>query len=237
MLDFTTFKALTFDCYGTLIDWESGILEALAPFRSESTRNPTDDEILKHYGLAESGVQAGGYQRYRDVLAEVMKQMASFLDIEISEYDVDVLATSIPYWRPFPDTVDALEKLKRRFKLVILSNIDNDLFAFTAAHLRVPFDHVVTAEKVGSYKPSHDNFNTAIETLGLPKDEILHVAQSLYHDIKPANELGLKNVWVNRPTSRKSFGATRAAEATPTLEVPDLATLADLIESAFDGQP
>jgi 2-haloacid dehalogenase len=235
VLDLTTFKALTFDCYGTLIDWESGILETLAPFRGESSLNPTDDEVLERYALAESNVQAGGYRRYRDVLAEVMKEMASYLAIQITEYDVSVLANSVAYWRPFPDTVDALRKLKQRYQLVILSNIDDNLFAFSAAHLQVPFDHVVTAEQVGSYKPSHNNFKAAIETLGLPNEEILHVAQSLYHDIKPANELGLTNVWVNRRTSKKGFGATRKAEARPTLEVPDMESLAELVESAFEG--
>jgi 2-haloacid dehalogenase len=234
VLDFRKFKALTFDCYGTLIDWESGILETLAPFRSESNRKPTDDEILEQYGLAESKAQAGDYKRYRDVLAEVMEHLASFLDVRLTQHEVGLLANSIPYWKPFPDTVEALHVLERYYRLVILSNIDNDLFAFTSAHLQVSFDHVVTAEQCGTYKPSHNNFNTVIDTLNLPREEILHVAQSLYHDIKPANELGLANVWINRRSGKTGFGATRAAETAPTLEVPDLASLARLVEAAFE---
>lgn len=234
MLDFKRFKALTFDCYGTLIDWEAGILETLAPFRSESPKNPTDDELLENYALAESSVQAAGYKRYRDVLSEVMKQIGVYLDIPLAPHEIDILSNSIAYWRPFPDTVDALQTLKRYYKLVILSNIDDDLFAFSAAHLQVPFDHVITAEQVGAYKPSHKMFETAIDRIGLPKEEILHVAQSLHHDIAPANELGLTNVWVNRRGSKRGFGATRAASAAPTLEVADLKSLAYLVESTFE---
>jgi 2-haloacid dehalogenase len=233
MLDLTKFKALTFDCYGTLIDWESGILETLSPFRAEAQRKPTDEEILEFYAQAESKEQAGGYKPYRDVLANVMKAVASYLGIEIDEHETGLLSRSIAYWKPFPDTVESLERLARRYRLVIVSNIDDDLFRFSAAHLQVPFDDVVTAEQVGAYKPSHKNFHTAIERIGLPKEEILHVAQSLFHDIKPANELGIANVWVNRRRGREGFGATHPADATPTMEVPDLATLADRTDVAY----
>jgi 2-haloacid dehalogenase len=226
--DLKKFKVLTFDCYGTLIDWESGILEALEQLRSKSERMLSDEQILEQYALVESNGQAGVYKRYREVLRNVATEMASFLGVDVDPQENDMLANSIEHWMPFPDTIDALRHLKTRFQLAIVSNIDDDLFAHSARHLEVPFDLVVTAEQVQSYKPSHNNFLRAIERIGVPRDEILHVAQSLYHDIKPANELGLANVWINRRGDKHGFGATQPAEATPSLEVPDLATLAAL---------
>jgi 2-haloacid dehalogenase len=226
--DLKKFKVLTFDCYGTLIDWESGILEALEQLRSKSERMLSDEQILEQYALVESNGQAGVYKRYREVLRNVATEMASFLGVDVDPQENDMLANSIEHWMPFPDTIDALRHLKTRFQLAIVSNIDDDLFAHSARHLEVPFDLVVTAEQVQSYKPSHNNFLRAIERIGVPRDEILHVAQSLYHDIKPANELGLANVWINRRGGKHGFGATQPAEATPSLEVPDLATLAAL---------
>ena len=227
-LDLKRFKVLTFDCYGTLIDWESGILEALEKLRNRSRRTLSDEQLLEQYALVESNVQAGVYKRYREVLRDVATEMASFLGVDVDPQENDMLADSIEHWMPFPDTVDALRRLKTRFQLAIVSNIDDDLFAHSARHLEVPFDFVITAEQVQSYKPSHNNFLRAIEGMGVPRDEILHVAQSLYHDIKPANELGLANVWVNRRGDKRGFGATQPAEATPSLEVPDLATLAQM---------
>jgi len=228
-LELTNFRALTFDCYGTLIDWESGILAALAPVRNRSELECSDDEVLEEYGRLESGAQKGRYRRYREVLCDVTRGMAGFLEVGPGQYDENALAESIADWKPFPDTVEALRRLKESFKLAIVSNIDDDLFLFSAGQLAVEFDHVITAEQVRSYKPSHDNFIRAIERIGLPREQILHVAQSLYHDIAPANELGLANVWVNRRQDRPGFGATHPADARPTLEVPDLAALARLV--------
>jgi len=227
-LDLKKFKVLTFDCYGTLIDWESGILKALEQLRSKSKRTLSDEQLLEHYALIESNVQAGVYKRYRVVLRDVATEIASFLGVEVDPQENDMFADSIEYWMPFPDTVDALRRLKKHFQLAIVSNIDDALFAHSARHLEVPFDHVITAEQVQSYKPSHNNFLRAIERIGVARDEILHVAQSLYHDIKPANELGLASVWINRRGDKRGFGATKPAEANPSLEIPDLATLAKL---------
>jgi 2-haloacid dehalogenase len=130
--------------------------------------------------------------------------------------------------------VEALKYLKERYKLAVISNIDDDLFAHSARHLGVPFDWVITAEQVESYKPSLNNFEKAIEIIGAPRGEILHVAQSLYHDIAPAKELGLANVWVNRRHNLKGYGATYPADAVPDLEVPDLATLAMKVAEVFN---
>ena len=228
-MNLRSFAALTFDCYGTLIDWEQGILGALAPLRQESKLELSDDDALERYAQAESRAQAGGYKRYREVLAEVARELAAYLKVDLAPATEGFLAESIADWVPFGDTVESLAKLKDHYRLAVISNIDDDLFALSASRLQVPFDNIITAEQVVSYKPSHNNFLRAIEVIGLPKEKILHVAQSLYHDIKPANELGLSNVWVNRRGAKPGSGATHPATATPTLEVPDLATLVSLL--------
>ncbi len=168
-MDFKPFKVLTFDCYGTLIDWESGILGALQPLKSASGRALTDDGILERYAAIESRVQAEEYRSYKEVLVIVLSEMAEFLVVDSGLYDKNTLSASIKFWKPFPDTVDALRRLKKRFELAIVSNIDDDLFAWSAQKLEVPFDHVITAEQVRSYKPSHDNFNVSIERIGRDK--------------------------------------------------------------------
>jgi 2-haloacid dehalogenase len=229
-VDFDRFRVLTFDCYGTLIDWESGILAALGPLRSLSPRDLSDEELLELYARIESRLQAGEYRRYSVVLESVTREMARQLEVPDGKYDPAALSESIAEWRPFPDTIDALRRLKKRFELAIVSNIDDDLFVYSARRLEVDFDYVITAEQVGSYKPSHGNFTAALDKIGRDKSEILHVAQSLFHDIKPAREMGIASVWVNRRKGRRGAGATYPAEATPDLEVPDLISLARLIE-------
>ena len=230
-MDFDRFKVITFDCYGTLIDWESGILAGLKPFRANSPRPVTDQEILEQYARIESDIQSGDYRLYKEILCDVADKMAAWFDLSAGDYERDVLWKSIESWLPFDDTVDALRRLKNYCELAIVSNIDNDLFEGSARRLEVPFDHVITAEQVQSYKPSHNNFLFAFKTIGCNKNEILHVAQSLFHDIKPANELGLCNIWVNRRKGRDGSGATYPASAKPGLEVPDLKTLANMVES------
>ncbi|MGD8413057.1 MAG: HAD-IA family hydrolase, partial [Candidatus Latescibacterota bacterium] len=178
--------------------------------------------------LVESRIQSGPYKTYRRVLAEVGGELASFLGVGPEAVEDAFLADSITRWEPFADTVPALAKLEQRYRLAIVSNIDDDLISASLHKLRADFDPVVTAEQVGSYKPSRDNFLAAIERAGVEKDRILHVAQSLYHDIQPANELGLSNVWVNRRKGKPGAGATFPADASPTMEVPDLATLASI---------
>ena len=227
-MDFSRFEVLTFDCYGTLIDWESGILSALEPMRARSENERTDDECLERYAALESSIQAGEYMKYRDVLAIVGREMASFLGVSLDGREEGYLADSIAGWKPFADSVEALQRLSRRYRLAVISNIDDDLFAHSERHLGVKFDSVVTAGAVRTYKPSHNNFLRAIERIGLPPERILHVAQSLYHDIKPAGELGLASVWVNRRHGRPGAGATAPAIAVPSLEVPSLAALAEL---------
>lgn len=226
MLDFDRFTYLTFDCYGTLIDWERGILTALRPVLDRHGIILSDEQALELYGEFESAAERGPYRRYHDVLATVMDGFGERLGFVPTPEDRTSLAASVGDWPPFPDTVEALRVLARRFQLVILSNIDDDLFAQSARHLGVKFAAVITAEQVGSYKPDPRNFRALLERLDTTPDRILQVAQSLFHDIGPANALGLTTVWVNRRHDRPGSGATPPASAQPTLEVPDLQTLA-----------
>jgi len=233
VLDFRRFDVITFDCYGTLIDWESGILDALRSFREEAPRRASDDDVLEAYAALEATLEGGDYILYRDVLRGVMRGLALRFSVPLDRVDLDTLAASLPRWRPFPDTIEALRRLKQHHKLAIVSNTDNNLFAHTAKTLEVPFDWVNTAEQVGSYKPSPQNFERALATMGIPKERVLHAAQSRFHDVAPARALGIASVWVNRRHDRPGEGATALSSAQPDLEVPDLKTLADLIDTAF----
>ncbi len=228
MLDFDRFTHLTFDCYGTLIDWESGILAALRPVLDRHGIVVSNDATLELYGELESAAEHGPYCPYRELLATVMDGFGERLGFAPSADERAALASSVGDWSPFPDTVEALRALARRFRLVILSNIDDDLFALSARRLAVEFAAVITAQQVGSYKPDPRNFRTLLARLDVPQERVLHVAQSLFHDIVPANALGFTTVWVNRRHDRPGSGATPPATALPDLEVPDLRTLAQL---------
>lgn len=223
MPDLTQIRALTFDCYGTLIDWESGILAAARRFLAGRI-NPADDQILETYGTLEAQAESGPYRPYREVLSHVGRGLADHFHLPAPTSNF--LADSLPDWPAFPDTAAALTALGRRYRLVICSNIDRDLFAATLPKLGVTFAHIITAQDVLSYKPNPAHFHAALKALNLPKEQVLHVAQSLYHDIGPTRALGWSSVWINRRRGRPSPGATPPAHATPTLELPDLASLA-----------
>jgi 2-haloacid dehalogenase len=227
-MNFDAFACLTFDCYGTLIDWESGILAALGPLLQAHDVSADDEELLELYGELEAAEERRSYRPYRDVLRGVVVALGDRLNFRPSLEQINSLPESLPRWPVFPDTVAALARLKQRYKLAVISNTDDDLFAETAKTLQVPFDWVITAQQAKSYKPSRNNFQKALEKIGLPKEKMLHVAQSLFHDIVPTRELGWANVWVNRRSGKKGQGATVTAEITPDLEVPDLKTLAEL---------
>ncbi len=231
VIDFDRIDVLSFDCYGTLIDWESGILEALGPFRSEFRLRANDDELLQQYAALESVMESGEYIPYQDVLRGVMRGFARRVSVPEERLDADVLVRSLPSWRPFPDTVESLRRLKQHFRLAIISNTDDDLFAQTARSLEVPFDFVVTAQQVGAYKPSAQNFAHALDVFGIDKGRWLHAAQSRFHDIAPARAMGIATVWVNRRAGKPGRGATTTSHAIPDLEVPDLRTLADCVEA------
>jgi 2-haloacid dehalogenase len=221
MLDFTRFQALTFDCYGTLIDWETGLIGALRPMLHAHGSKLRDEQILAIYAELEPAAQ-NPYRRYREVLEEVVRGFGKRLGFEVSDAEARSLPDSLKDWKPFPDTVAALKNLQTRYRLAIISNTDDDLFAGTARHLQVKFDQVITAEQAHAYKPSPAPFRLALERLGLPKEQVLHVGQSVYHDVAPAKSLGLSTVLVRR----RGFGATRAISEKPDVEVADLQSLA-----------
>ena len=225
MLPFEQFTVLTFDCYGTLINWEEGILSALRPLLMAHNCSLSDDDLLERFARLETAAETGAYRPYREVLRDVVTGFASECHFTPTALERDCLAASLAHWPPFADSVAALRALKTRYKLAILSNIDDDLFAHSARQLQVAFDCVITAQQVQSYKPSPRHFTVALERLAVPKAHILHIAQSLYHDITPATQFGLATVWVNRRHGRPSAGATPPAQARPDLEVPDLRTL------------
>jgi len=228
-MDFSQFECLTFDCYGTLIDWETGLLSALKPILEGHHRQLSDDAILELYGTIEAQIESGDYLPYRLVLQRVTQRLGARLSFPLYEGEATALAESLKHWPPFPDTVEALKRLKSRFKLAIISNTDDDLFADTAKLLEVPFDCVITAQQVKSYKPSHRNFERALEVIGLPKEKVLHCAQSVFHDVVPAKKLGIANVWVNRRTGKQGGGATKVATETPDATVASMKELADLV--------
>jgi 2-haloacid dehalogenase len=229
MMDFDDVEALTFDCYGTLVDWERGIVEALAPIlAAHGIADDGEDALLERFARLESGIQAGPFLDYREVLARVARGYGAELGFRPSEGEVAGFAASVPSWPPFADTVDALRALATRYRLAVVSNVDDDLFSGTARRLGVTFDYVVTAQQVRGYKPGRAHFDEVLRRLQLPRERVLHVAQSLFHDIAPAKALGFSCVWVNRRAGRPGGGATAPAAAAPDLEVPDLATLVAL---------
>ncbi len=231
-MDFARFKVLTFDCYGTLVDWESGLLGALRPILQKHGKGLPEAELLRIYSELEGQEEAEEYRPYRHILEKIVRCLGRRLGFSPSDQEAASLPDSIRDWLPFPDTVEALRRLKTRYKLAIVSNIDDDLFAHTARRLEVSFDQVITAQQCRSYKPSLNNFRTAIERIGLGPEAILHCAESRRHDIAPARQLGLANVWVNRHATRPGASASGKGVAVPDLEVPDLKTLADLAAPA-----
>ena len=226
-LDFTQFRCLTFDCYGTLIDWEQGILGALRPILEAYGERRSDAELLRAYADLEARLEAGEYRSYRSILEDIVRGMGEYFGFEPSPEQICSLPESLPNWEPFPDTRAALEALHTRYELAIISNTDDDFFAATAKKLGVKFDFVITAQQAKSYKPSLNNFRVAMERSGLPAEKILHVGQSVFHDVVPAKSLGIATVWVTRRRVKEGIAATPPASGQPDLEVPDLKTLAD----------
>jgi 2-haloalkanoic acid dehalogenase type II len=209
----TDFKALTFDCYGTLIDWESGIWNALQPLLSASGLELGRDQALETFAKPESAQEAATPGLiYPALLATVHRQLSEHWGLETTPaMDAD-FGASVPDWRAFPDSTQALTALKRHFKLVILSNVDRNGFAASNRRLAVAFDAVYTAQDIGSYKPTPANFTYLLEhlkaDLGLDKSDILHTAQSLFHDHAPAQDFGLATCWIDRRKGQDGWGAT-----------------------------
>jgi 2-haloacid dehalogenase len=227
-LDFDRFDVLTFDCYGTLIDWEAGLLAALrAPLKAHGVEAP-DHDVLEAFARHEAEVEAGQYRPYRDALGEVLEAMLGHFGEVATPDERAAFGGSVADWPAFPDSPAALARLHERFKLGVITNCDDDLFEASQEKLGLTFDWVVTAQQARRYKPNPRGFELMFERVGLPPARILHVAQSLYHDHVPAKRLGLSTVWVDRRGGEPGSGATPPADATPDLTVPDMATLAAL---------
>jgi len=237
--DLTRFKALTFDCYGTLIDWEAGILGALEPWAERHGVALRGDALLDAFARVESAIQtAAPGKLYTDVLHDVLLALARSNGLTAQDDEARGFAASISDWPAFPDSADALGYLKQHYALVILSNVDRTSFAHSNAKLGIELDLIVTAEDVGSYKPNLAHFERAFADLaarGITRAEILHVAQSLFHDIAPANRLALPCVWVDRRHYRPGAGATPPSDATPDLRVTSLGALARLHRAQTSG--
>jgi 2-haloalkanoic acid dehalogenase type II len=218
----TDFKALSFDCYGTLIDWESGMVAALKPLTDRVSRPLSRDEILQAHARHESEQQRQTPTRlYPQVLAVVYKRLAEQWGVTATVNECEAYGLSVRDWPPFPDTVGALQYLKNFYKLIILSNVDNRTFSFSNAKLEVDFDAIYTAEDIGAYKPADTNFHYMIGhigDLGLNVNEVLHTAESMFHDHAAANRFGLANCWIYRRHAQEGFGATMNPGDTPTYD-------------------
>jgi 2-haloalkanoic acid dehalogenase type II len=229
---FEDVRILTFDCYGTLIDWETGILAALRPWLSRVGAQLSDDAALEVFGRAESAAElADPAALYPDILRASIERMSAELNADTTQAERDAFASSVGDWPAFADSQKALADLKTRFELGILSNIDRASFALSNARLGVEFDVICTAEDIGSYKPNLANFRYLFDRLaerGIERNEILHVAQSLHHDIEPARELGLASVWIDRRHAKHGFGATLppTADVAADLVFPSLEAFA-----------
>lgn len=237
----TDFKVLTFDCYGTLIDWESGMVGALKPLVAKVGRTLSRDEILEAHARHESAQQtATPAKRYSELLAVVHKRLAEDWGVPVSWDECLAYGGSIKDWPAFPDAAEALKYLKQHCKLVILSNVDNASFAFSNKKLGIEFDAVFTAEDIGAYKPAPRNFEYMLGKLaarGIGKEQILHTAESLFHDHAPANAFGLATCWIHRRHEQGGFGATMNPGKTPRTDFrfTSVAELADAHRQALLG--
>ena len=237
-LNLADFKVLTFDCYGTLIDWETGISAALTTLTDRLDQAPSRESVLRTHAHYEHFQQsATPNMRYSDLLAVVYRRIAEEWNLSVSWEDCETYGNSVGDWPAFPDSADALAQLKEKYSLVILSNVDNASFQNSNERLGVNFDAVYTAEDVGSYKPRHENFEYMLKCLdrkGIGKADILHVAESLFHDHAPANELGIRNCWIHRRSGMEGYGAAKDPGLMPRCDLV-FRSLADLAKAVSDA--
>jgi 2-haloalkanoic acid dehalogenase type II len=231
-MNLSDYEALSFDCYGTLIDWESGIGDVLVAWAADQSIDLDAERLLEVYATNEARVEAQTPTAlYPEVLATAFRGVGEELGVPVSEDWAARLGRSVPDWPAFPDSREGLELLGRRYQLLILSNVDRAGFAASSECLGVTFDHVLTAEDVGSYKPANANFE-ALDRLrtdaGIPDGRLLHVAQSLFHDHVPAKQHGLSTVWINRRHDNPGWGATPEpdGDVQPDWTFPDLISFA-----------
>jgi 2-haloalkanoic acid dehalogenase type II len=216
----TEFKVLTFDCYGTLIDWESGIFDALTPLVRKGKVSEARDQLLQTFAKHESAQEeATPAMPYSQLLSVVYKRLGKEWDIAVTNEEANIFGASVPDWPEFPDSVNALQYLKKHYKLVILSNVDRISFRSSNSRLKVDFDAIFTAQDIESYKPNYRNFEYMLKRLHddfrLERSDILHTAQSLFHDHAPANHFGLASAWIDRRHSDQGWGATMPPPGTP----------------------
>ena len=231
----TDFDALSFDCYGTLIDWETGLAVVLGGWARARGLQLDDEALLAAYSTHEARAEAEypGVS-YPAILAGSMRELGRQFGTEVTDDDASRLAGSVPDWPAFPDSPPALAGLSTRYQLIVLSNVDRDSFAASNRRLGVTFASVLTAQDIGSYKPASRNFDALLAEaarLGIGEGRLLHVAQSLFHDHVPAKRAGLRTVWINRRHDRLGWGATPAppADVAPDWEFPSLQALADSV--------
>ncbi|MGZ4771513.1 MAG: HAD family hydrolase [Ilumatobacteraceae bacterium] len=233
MSDFDRFEAMSFDCYGTLIDWETGLADVLRPWAARNGLGLDDEALIAAHGRHETHVQdemPGAL--YPLVLAETLRRIGAELGAEVTPDDAAGYGQSVKDWPAFPDTAAALKRLATRYKLIIVSNIDRASFAASRPQLGVDFDAVVTAEDVGSYKPQRGHFDglfAELDRLGVARDRLVHVAESLFHDHQPAAALGIPSVWIHRRHGKGGAGATAvpSGEVSPTWRFTSMAEFAE----------
>ena len=227
MINFNSVKIISFDCYGTLIDWRAGIIESLTPVLKKHNIMLSEHDIINLYSSFEAALQQSEYKEYKEILYLIVNKFGQELNFKPDQEDKYSLINSLKKWKPFSDTISSLKKLKRKYKLAILSNVDNDLFSYTAELLQIDIDLLITSQDTKSYKPSLQNFKHLLNLANISnKDEILHVAGSKYHDIIPATELGLNTVFVNRYPGLTGLGIDSKIKA--SLEVADLTGLTEI---------
>ncbi|HEX6218687.1 MAG TPA: haloacid dehalogenase type II [Sphingomicrobium sp.] len=214
------FTTLSFDCYGTLIDWEAGLSAALDPLRAKANVDP--EALLEAYGRAEHAVEdEHPALPYSELLVRVYERLLAEFGLPSDPDAALDFGRSVGDWPAFPDSADALAYLKQHFRLVILSNVDRASFARSNARLGVDFDHIFTAEEIGSYKPDPRNFQYLLDRLaghGVARDQLLHVAQSLFHDHVPANRFGIASAWIDRRAGKPGGGATVVPDPMPRFD-------------------
>jgi len=241
MAKLTDFKVLSFDCYGTLIDWETGIRAALAAWRKREELQVSDQELIESFGQNEwVQEQETPELLYPGILARVLKRMAAGWGLQASDADAAAFGASVRYWLAFVDSAPALKYLKQYYQLVILSNVDRESFSYSNVKLGVEFDHIFTAQDIGSYKPDPRNFHFMLDKLaktGIEKTQVLHTAESLYHDHIPAKKLGLATNCIYRRHAQKGFGATRppTEEVTPDFRFNSMAEFVDAHRAALQA--
>ncbi len=232
------YKVLTFDVYGTLIDWESGMVAGLKPLTDRLARTPSRNEILEAHAYYESTTQKWTPAKtYADLLGVVYRRLAEEWGVEVTWEDCAAYGRSVRHWPAFDDSRAALAYLKAHYKLMVLTNTDNLSFSGANTRLGVAFDGVFTAEDIGSYKPADRNFDYMLEVLarrGIAKHEVLHVAESMFHDHGPANRHGLANCWIYRRHDQEGFGATMNPGEMPKVDF-QFNSMADLVAAHRAG--